>query len=150
MITALVLAASIQGLSPPPASDSILGTTWVGPVMNSYSGEAMNGLSWFVIDKQGRYVGHTIAKKPGADCMTYDPGGWTGQLYRLDRQTYYAYNDGAHEGYLIELSPDRKTGASIYYGNEPGVIEANWFFRNRHFKPEKILNLSRGLMCEHQ
>jgi hypothetical protein len=148
MIKSLALAASLHALSPPPAGDSVLGSTFVGPVINSYSGNAMSGWSWFHIDKSGRYTGHTLAKKPGANCFSYDPAGWTGQLYRLDRQTYFAYNDGADEGYLIGLSPNRMTGASTYFGIAPGVIEANWYVRNRHFKPESVLKLAEGVMCD--
>ena len=148
MIAALTLAAALHTLSPPPAGDSVLGSTFVGPVINVYSGNAMSGWSWFVIDKHGKYTGHTLAKKPGANCFSYDPAGWTGQLYRLDRQTYFAYNDGADEGYLIGLSLDRRAGASTYFGTSPKVIEANWFYRSRHFQPDKILKLAEGVMCE--
>jgi hypothetical protein len=108
----------------------------------------MNGLSWFTIDKQGKYVGHTLAKKPGADCLSYNAKGWTGRLYKLSRQTYYALNDGATEGYLIQLAPDKQVGSSLYLGAEVGVIEANWFYRDRSFQPEKILSLAVGVMCE--
>ena len=148
MIAALTLAAALHALSPPPAGDSVLGSTFVGPVINSYSGQAMQGFSWFRIDKQGRYTGHTIARKPGADCLSYDDKGWTGQLYKLSRQTYFAFNDEAHEGYLIQLAPDRRSGSSTYFGAEPGVIEANWFYKDRHFQPERILSLAAGVMCE--
>jgi len=148
MIGSLVVLASLHALSPPPAGDSVLGSTFVGPVINSYSGNAMSGWSWFHIDKSGRYTGHTLAKKPGADCLSYDPQGWTGQLYKLSRQTYFAFNDEAHEGYLIQLAPDKRSGSSAYFGAEAGVIEANWFYKDRHFQPDKILKLAEGVMCE--
>jgi hypothetical protein len=148
MIKSLTLAAALHALSPPPAGDSVLGSTFVGPVINSYSGAAMQGFSWFTIDKHGRYTGHTIARKPGDDCLSYDPQGWTGQLYRLSRQTYFAFNDEAHEGYLIQLAPDRRSGSSTYFGAEVGVIEANWFYKDRHFQPDKILSLAAGGLCD--
>lgn len=148
MIKSLTIAAALHTLSPPPAGDSVLGSTFVGPVVNVYSGAAMQGFSWFVIGRTGRYTGHTIARKPGDDCLSYDPVGWTGQLYKLSRQTYFAFNTDSHDGYLIQLAPDRRSGSSTYFGTESGVIEANWFYRDRHFQPDKILKLAEGVMCE--
>ena len=148
MIGSLIVLAALHSLSPPPSGDSVLGSTFVGPVINSYSGQTMQGFSWFHIDKAGRYHARTIARKPGDDCLSYDPQGWTGQLYRLSRQTYFAYNDAAHEGYLIQLAPDRRSGSSTYFGSEAGVVEANWFYKDRHFKPEQVLKLAEGVMCD--
>jgi hypothetical protein len=138
MIAALTLAAALHSLSPPPAHDSVLGSTFVGPVINSYSGANMQGFSWFTIDRNGRYTGRTIA---------YDPIGWTGQLYKLSRQTYFAFNDSSHEGYLIQLAPDKRSGSSAYFGAEAGVIEANWFYRDLSFSPDKVLQLVDGVIC---
>jgi hypothetical protein len=148
MIKSLTLAAALHALSPPPSGDNVLGSTFVGPVINSYSGQTMQGFSWFQIDKQGRYTGRTIARKPSDNCLSYDAVGWTGQIYKLSRQTYFAFNDESHEGYLIQLAPDRRSGSSTYFGAEAGVVESNWFYRDRSFSPDKVLQLVDGVMCE--
>ena len=148
MIGSLLLLASLHKLPAPPPNDPVLGSTYAGTVLNSYSGNVMQGVSWFTIDKRGGYVAHTIAKLPDADCINYDETGWTGQLYKLNTRTYFAVNTGATEGYVIQISPDRKIGASSYFGTTPGVVEANWFFRDRTFNPDAILNLMRDDLCK--
>ena len=143
MIAALALAATLNTL--PPATG--LRGTWAGPVLNCYSGQCMPGISWFRVDKSGRYHGWTLGKKPGQDCLSYDHNGWTGQLYRLGPNSAYALNDGAAAGYVIQISRDRQTASSTYLGPEAGVIESNHYYRDPGFQPRLLLNLAADALC---
>ena len=143
MIASLALAATLHTL--PPATG--LNGTYAGPVLNCYQGDCMPGFSWFTVGKDGRYHGKTIGKKPGDSCLSHDPGGWTGQLYRLGRDTFYAINDDAEDGYILQVSRNRQQAASTYMGTEAGVIESNQFFRTT-ITPDALLSVARGRMCE--
>jgi hypothetical protein len=125
MIAALALSASLNLLT--PAGREVAGT-WSGQVLNCHGNECMAGFSWFEV-RNGRYIGRTLAKKYGQTCLSYDPTGWTGTLYKLDRDKYFALNDGATEGYLLHISRDRHTASATYMGIEPGVVETNRFER---------------------
>lgn len=146
MIAALVLAASIGTLQPADRTDRIAGQ-YVGPVLNIYEQGAMSGTSWFTVDKNGRYTGHTIARKPWKNCMDYDPEGWSGQLYRLGKHTFVAINDGASDGYVLHVTPDRRQGASTLLSRDP-AIETNLFFRDARFNPDALLGVMAGNRCE--
>lgn len=134
MIKELTLAASISG-------------TWAGPVLNCYSGQCMAGFSWFTVAKDGRYHGQTLAKKPGSNCLSHDPKGWTGKLYRLGLDTYYALNNGANEGYILQVSRNRQTASSTYIGTETDVIESNQFFKTT-INADTLLSVAHGKMCK--
>ena len=141
MITpALTLALALAQ----PAGPALNGT-WSGTVHNCYGAECMAGFSWFEV-KDGRYTGRTLAKKPGQTCLSYDPAGWTGRLYKLDRGKYFALNDGATEGYLLTLGRDRHTASATYMGTEPGVVETNRFERGPVDVP-RILQFFQPWRC---
>jgi hypothetical protein len=108
----------------------------------------MGGFSWFVIDKRGKYTGHTLANKPGGNCLSYDEKGWTGRVYKLSRQMYFALNDGAEHGFIIQLAPNKQHGSSIYIGDDVGVIESNWIYKDNRFEPAKILEIVSEELCE--
>lgn len=146
MIATLALSASLNLLT--PAGREVAGT-WAGPVANCYGVDAsqcMPGYSWFTVDADGAYHGHTIARKPGQGCLSLDADGWTGQLYRLDRQTYLAVNTDGPAGYLIQLSRDRTHGSSTYLGPDAGVLESNHLYRTR-LDPDKLLRLVEPYRC---
>lgn len=145
MIATLALAASLQAL---PAATHFAGT-WAGPVLNCYAGQGcMGGYSWFAVDKTGRYHGWTLAKKPGDGCLSFDADGWTGQLYRLNRGTLYAINDGAEDGYILQVSRDRQSAASTYIGAAAGVVETNQLFRSAPIDADLLLALAEAAACE--
>ena len=144
MIAALSLAAALQTL--PPATH--IAGTWAGPVLNCYSGQCMPGYSWFEVDRSGKYHGWTIAKKPGDACLSFDEEGWTGQLYRLGRQTLYALNDGAADGYILQVSRDKQSASSTYIGSEAGVIESNHFYRSAPIDTDVLTALVQHKMCQ--
>lgn len=143
MIASLALAATLQNL--PPATG--LSGTYAGPVLNCYQGDCMPGFSWFTVSRDGRYHGQTIGKKPGDACLSHDPKGWTGRLYRLGKDTYFALNDGADDGYILQVSRNRQQAASTYMGAESGVIESNLYFKTT-INPDALLSVARGRMCE--
>ena len=120
---------------------------WAGPVLNCYSGNCMPGFSWFTVAKDGQYHGQTIAKKPGAACLSHDPKGWTGQLYRLGKDTYYAINTDSNEGYFLQVSRDRQTASSTYVGVGVNVVESNQFYRTK-INPDALLDVVRQWMCD--
>ena len=143
MIATLALAASLNTL--PPATG--IAGTWAGPVLNCYDDRCMSGFSWFTVGKDGRYHGQTLAKKPGATCLSHDPEGWTGRLYRLGKDTYYAINDGADEGYLLQVSRNRQTASSTYMGTEKDVVESNQFHKTT-IALDALLSVANGRMCQ--
>lgn len=144
MIAALSLAAALQAL---PTATNVSGT-WAGPVLNCYSGQCMPGFSWFTVDRTGKYHGWTIAKKPNDACLSFDADGWTGQLYRLGKTTLYALNDGASDGYILQVSRDRQSASSTYIGTEAGVIESNHFFRSAPIDADVLKALTQSGMCK--
>lgn len=144
MIGSLVLMATLQHTLPPATG---LHGTYAGPVLNCYSGDCMPGFSWFTVAKDGTYHGQTIAKKPGDACLSHDPKGWTGRLYKLGKHTFYALNDGADEGYILQVSRNRQQAASTYMGAESGVIESNLYFKTT-INPDALLSVARGRMCQ--
>lgn len=135
MIKALTLLLGIHA-----AEAGMPAGQYVGPVLNIYGSAPMSGLSWFTVDREGRYHGRTLARKPSEDCLSYDPRGWTGRLYPIGDNTYFARNDGSAEGYVLQVLPDRRMGASTYMGVEP-VVESNLFFRDQGFRPERLMGL---------
>ena len=143
MITSLYLAASMHML--PPAKG--LAGTYAGTVLNCYHDKCMSGFSWFTVSRDGTYHGQTLAKKPSDACLSHDPKGWTGRLYKLGKHTFYALNDGADEGYILQVSQNKQQAASTYIGTEAGVIESNLFFRTT-INPDALLSEARGKMCE--
>ena len=146
MITALTLAAAIGTLQPDDRTDRLTGQ-WVGPLLNIHVQGAMSGTSWFVVDRNGRYTGHTLARKPWKNCLDYDDKGWTGQLYRLGKHTFFAVNDSATDGYVLHVTPDRRQGASTLLSKDP-AIESNLFFRDAKFNPDALLGVMAGNRCE--
>lgn len=135
MIKVLLLLLGVQ-----TASANMPAGQYVGMVLNIYGTAPMSGLSWFTVDRRGRYHGRTLARKPGDNCLSSDPKGWTGRLHPIGDNTYFARNDGSSEGYVLQVLPDRRIGASTYMGAE-SVIEANWFFRDQGFQPERLMGL---------
>lgn len=120
---------------------------YVGTVLNIYSHGAMSGISWFTVDRSGAYQGRTLARRPNSSCLSYSPKGWTGRLHPIGDNTFIARNDGSDEGYVLQVTPDRRFAASTYMGVEH-VVEANWYFRDNRFKPELLLRKMAGQMCE--
>lgn len=138
-----LLAAML--LKPVTSSDHLAGV-WAGTVLNCYQTTCMSGFSWFEVGRSGRYTGRTIGKKPGKDCLSYDQKGWSGRLYRVDQYTYYAVNDGADEGYLLQVSPDRTQAASAYMGTEVDTVETNHFYRTT-LRPSRLVELLMRDFC---
>ena len=148
MITALTLAAAIGTLQPVDRTDRLTGQ-WVGPLLNIHVQGAMSGTSWFVVDRNGRYTGHTLARKPWKNCLDYDPQGWTGQIYRLGKHTFVAINDGAPDGYVLNVTKDRQYGASTLLSRDQAV-EMNLFFRDARFNPDALLGVIGEARCKEE
>lgn len=126
---------------------TLLAGLWAGTVLNCYDMHCMPGFSWFQVDHHGRYRAWTLARKPGATCLSHDPNGWTGQLYPIGPQTLYAQNDGATTGYLIQLSANRQTASSTYLGPDLHTVESNTFYRTKPIPPSRLLAPFRHLRC---
>jgi hypothetical protein len=120
---------------------------YVGTVVNIYSTGAMSGISWFTVDRSGAYRGQTLARKPNGACLSHDPKGWTGQLHPIGENTFFAQNDGSSEGYVLQVTADRRFAVSSYMGAEQ-VVETNWFIKDNRFKPELLLRKMADQICE--
>lgn len=91
--------------------DRALNSIWVSQVFNVYGSvygmDITQGVSWFVIDKKGKYHGQSLVRHQDRDCLMHEPAGWIGQLYGVGKNQYLAWNDGAEDGfYLVQIASD--------------------------------------------
>lgn len=132
--------------------DKIANSKWLSPVVNNYSGGNFEGVSYFEIDSAGGYTGHTIIRRPNEDCVRYDPGGWKGKLYRIESNTYTAWNEGVYDAfYLINMTNDGLIASSYLIGGKDikNISERNDFFRkDKKFNFENILKVYEPFICK--
>lgn len=134
-------------------TDTILNTKWLSSVLNIYSGEIYQGISYFEIDKTGRYNGKSIIKSPNEDCVRYNVSEWQGQIYKIDSETYFAWNDGNNyeAPYIINKIRNVMYGNSFLIGGKDtkNVVERNEFFlKSKKFDLNNVLRVYKPFFCD--
>jgi hypothetical protein len=135
-----------------PVPEINMAGTWVGTVTNCYPYGCMSGVSWMEVKRTGKYQAEyrawTLAKKPQADCVSFNREGWTGKLYQRSEQAIYAVNDGSDEGYLVVVSKDRQSAYSTYAGAEIGTVETNNWHRAKPKDAMALLREAQPFLCK--
>lgn len=133
-----------------PKTDNVLNSTWFSPVINTYGNDRYEGLTYFKIDRRGKYTARTLIRRAGKHCLEYGAP-WGTQLYKVDYNTYASWDEYGLAYYLIVKSKNGQTASSHLAGG-PGttnVSERNVFFRMPKFiTMNNILRLSDIAMCK--
>jgi hypothetical protein len=137
------------------AGDRALNSIWVSQVFNVYGSlygmDITQGVSWFVIDKKGKYHGQSLVRHQDRDCLMHDATGWMGQLYSVGKNQYLAWNDGVEDGfYLVQMAADGLAAFSILMVQREmrNVSERNQFFRvPKSYNPKLLLKAAEPFLC---
>lgn len=135
--------------------DRALNSVWVSHVFNVYGSlygmEITQGVSWFVIDKKGKYHGQSLVRHQDRDCLMHDAAGWFGQLYTVGKNQYLAWNDGAEDGfYLVQMASDGLSAFSTLMVQQgmTNLSERNQFFRvPKSYNPKLLLKAAEPFLC---
>lgn len=133
-------------------ADKVLNSLWVSPTFNVHGQTIQQGISWFRVDKNGEYEGHSIIRSSGNNCFKYDKEGWLGQVYYVAKNTYAAWNHDELRGfYLINISNDSMTGSSIMMPSPQltNDFEKNEFFRKPlNYDLATLIRIANQFTCQ--